>query len=86
MSDLVEFLVELFIEGIIEVAQSSKSPKIVRFIIYFILFSIVSAFLWLSFIMREDIVLFLTFSLTGSILGLWLLHLLKNHAKETNEK
>ncbi|OJF94028.1 hypothetical protein [Alkalibacterium sp. 20] len=86
MSDLIEFLVEVFLEGVIEVAQSNKSPKTVRLAIYFVIFSVVSGFLYLSFVMREDIVMFLTFSITGSLLSLWLLFMLNNYAKDYKQK
>ncbi|WP_423189263.1 hypothetical protein ACO1PF_11835 [Alkalibacterium sp. f15] len=86
MSDLIEFLVEIFIDGIIEGATSNKSPKTVRLVIYFVIFSVVSGFLYLSFVMREDIVMFLTFSITGSLLGLWLLFMLNNYAKDYKQK
>lgn len=86
MSELIEFLVEIFLDGVIEVPQLNKSPKTVRLVIYFVIFSIVSGLLYLSFIMREDVVIFLTFSITGSLLGLWLLFSINNYAKDYKQK
>ena len=82
MSDLIEFIVEIFLEGVVELARSKKTPVYLRIAIYFLFFSVVVGFLILSFMMRHEPILFFTFSIIGSGLGIWFLFMLKDFAKD----
>lgn len=88
MSDLIEVLIDIVLElGIISI-DSRRESFVVRIIIYLILFSIVAALVLLAYLNRTHKPLFYTFSISGSLLGIWLLVLLrdlKNESKRSLE-
>lgn len=82
MSDLIEFLIEIFLDMVFGLLHGERTSRKVKTVVCVLLFIMVTGLLVLSYAFREDIVLFYICSVTGSILGIYLLFLLRITFKE----
>lgn len=71
MEFLMEMIFELFVEGAAVVANSSKTPNIIRFVILTFLFGIMGLFYYLAYDMRVDRGAMWGFIAMGTIVGIF---------------
>lgn len=82
MSDLIEFIVEVSLDLILEFFHARRRSKGMKVFSVLILFTLVTGLLVLSYLFRAEHSLFYFFSATGSLLGLYLLYLIRRYIKD----
>ena len=81
MEALLNFFLELFIEGTAEIARSKRSSRLLRYIILVFMIGAMFILYYLAFYLKNDLTFLWTFFLLGSFIGIFLLKILYEYLR-----
>lgn len=84
MEALLNFFLELFVEGSAEIARSNRSSRLLRYLVLVFMIGAICILFFLAYSLRFDLTYLWTFFLLGSFIGIFLLKLAYEYLKRNN--
>lgn len=85
MEALLNFFLELFIEGSAEIARSKGSSRLFRYIILVFMIGAMFILYYLAFYLKNNLTFLWTFFLLGNFIGIFFLKLSYEYFKRSND-
>lgn len=86
MNFIIEFFAELYIEGTVGAAKSSKTPKVLRLFLLALMTSVMLMFFYLAYAERANKEIMVSFTGLGIVMSIFLMEIFVGMAKTKKRK